>query len=373
MKPGCLGAPVPLQEGTISMRKRKALIIISSLALVLSGCTPPMPESLKVELAERTVQCGEGFVEAKFLPEMLDVGEFWNSSMDVACEGSMGLSVSDQYPQGPGLVLTEENVTGCTPYAAVPIAVDAAVFSFFFSEIYEVNLTPEILVGIISGSITEWSDPMIQAVNPFSELPSIPINLIRTAPPGAIAAMGIWLSSEVGSEVDMSSFSASDYPEVDALYDLMEGDLKLTSYAALQIAAGNYANMMLDESNPESIVLPDVLTIQTGIGQTKLAGEGQFLSFEYDPSIPAQPLPGQFEAIEPWGALYPVTMYLCGDDDLQTRFVARFLLRLDSQGSISTGVFNPLLESVRVAAISVVAVGLPEVEIPEELIRELEG
>jgi hypothetical protein len=356
------------------MRKQLSILALSAVALlVLAGCTPPMPDSLKVELAERTVQCSDGFVEAKFLPEMIDVGDFWNSSMDVACEGAMGLLVSDQYPEGSGIVITEENVTGCTPYAAVPIAVDAAVFSFYFEEIYEVNLSPKILSGIISGSITEWSDPAIQGINSAVEFPDLPINLIKSAPPGAISAMGIWLGSEVGSAVDMSGFSPSGSSEVDALYELTEGDLKLTSYAALQIAAANYANMVLDESNLESVVLPDVLTIQTGIGQTKLTGEGSFLSFEYDPSIPAQPLPGQFEAIEPWGALYPVTMYLCGSDELQTRFVARFLLRLDSQGSISTGVFNPVLESIRVAAISVVAVGLPEVEIPEELIQELEG
>lgn len=349
------------------------LSVVSISLLTLTACTPPMPDSLKVELAERTVQCGEAFVDAKVLPEMVDVGDFWNSSMDVACTGSMGLNISDSYPTASGLVITEEELTGCQPYASVPIAVDAAVFSFYFSDIYEVNLSPEILVDIIAGTITDWSDPRLAATNPALELPQLPINLITSAPPGAIEAMKTWLSFEVGSEVDMSSFSASKTSEVDALFEMTDGDLKLTSYAALQISAMNYANMLLDESNPESIVLPDVLTIQTGIGQTRLSGEAPFLSFVHDPSIPAEPLPGQFEAIRPWGALYPVTLHLCGADDIQTRYVARFLLRLDSQGSISTGVFNPLLEKIRVAAVSVVDDGLPEVEIPEELLRELEG
>jgi hypothetical protein len=43
------------------------------------------------------------------------------------------------------------------------------------------------------------------------------------------------------------------------------------------------------------------------------------------------------------------------------------MLRLDAQGSISTGVFSPLKEEVRVAAIAVVDEGLPEVEIPADL------
>lgn len=357
----------------MNRRKLSLLASASAVLLTLSACTPPMPESLKVELAERTVQCGQEFIDLKILPEMVDVADFWNSSMDVACEGSMGLLSSDSYPTSSGLVITEEVVTGCEPYASVPIAVDAAVFSFFFSDIYEVNLSPSILVEIIEGRIGDWSDPRIQAINPALELPQLPINLLSSAPAGAIESMKVWLDFEAGTDVDMSAFTPSIGSEVDALYEMVDGDLKLTSFAALQIAAMNYANMMLDESDPDSVVLPDVLTIQTGIGQTLITGEAPFLSFVHDPSIPAQPLPGQFEAIQPWAALYPVLMYLCGPDDLETRYIARFLLRLDSQGSISTGVFNPLLEKIRVASVAVVDDGLPEVEIPEELLRELEG
>lgn len=343
-----------------------SLLGLSSL-LFLTACNPPMPESLKVELAEREVQCGDSFVDSKVFGEFSDVAEFWNSSMDVACEGSMGLTVIDNYPEGNGLVLSEEIVTGCTPYASVPVAVDAAVFTFFFSDVYELNLTPELIVAILDGEITEWTDTRILAINPGAALPDVPINLITQAPPGAISAMAIWLSSETGQSVDLSNIEPATTSEVDALYELLDGDLKLTSFGSLQLAGMNYINMLMDENDPSSVVLPDILTIQTGIGQTVLTGEAPFLSFETDPSSPAEPLPGQFEAIRPWSALFPVTLSLCGQDDLQTRFVARFLLRLDAQGSISTGVFSPLKEDIRVAAISVVDDGLPEVEIPEEI------
>jgi phosphate transport system substrate-binding protein len=324
---------------------RKALSSLgigAASLLVLTGCNPPMPESLKVELAERTVQCGEAFVEAKVFPEMVDVADFWNSSMDVACKG-------------------------CTPYANVPLAVDAAVISFYFEEIYELNLSPRTIAGIFNGSITNWSDAAIQDINPNLELPDLEI-VVNTAAPGlAISAMEKWLSAELGETVELSLLEASEGSEVDALYLLGEGEIKLTSFASLQISGMGYANMILDESNLDAVLLPEVLSIQTGIGQTVVSGEAPNLSFDYDPSIPAEPLPGQFEAIEPWGALYPVTLSLCGADDLQVRFAARYLLRLDAQGAISTGVFSPLKEEVRVAAISVVDDGLPEVEIPADL------
>jgi hypothetical protein len=327
-----------------------------------------MPESLKIELAEREVQCGESFVDAKLAPEVADIANFWNSSMDGACSGSMGLTLIDDYPSGNGIVVSEEAVSGCTPYATVPLAADAAVFSFFFTDIYELNLSPAAISGIASGDITNWSDPAIQELNPNVPTPDLPINVIAEAPAGAISAMEIWLSSALGKSVELSNLEPSTRPEVDALYEMVDGDLKLTSFAALQLAGMSYANMVLDPASPEtSTVLPDIRTIQTAIGQTVVSGEAPFLTFEYDPTIPAEPLPGQFEALIPWGAVFPLEMSLCGEDDLQVRYVARFLLRLDAQGSISTGVFSPLRQQIRVQAVTVIAEGLPEVEIPAEL------
>lgn len=347
-------------------------LVVSSLFL-LTACNPPMPESLKIELAEREVQCGETFIEAKLAPEVADIGNFWNSSMNGACSGSMGFTLIDDYPSGNGIVVSEEAVTGCTPYATVPLAADAAVFSFFFTDIYELNLSPAAIAGIASGEIVNWSDPAIQELNPNVPTPDLPINFISSAPVGAISAMEIWLSSALGKSVKLSSLEPSTRPEVDALYEMVDGDLKLTSFAALQLAGMSYANMVLDPASPEtSTVLPDIRTIQTAIGQTVVSGEPPFLSFIYDPSIPAQPLPGQFEPLIPWGAVFPLEMSLCGQDDLQVRYVARFLLRLDAQGSISTGVFSPLNQDIRLKSVSVIAQGLPEVAIPEELERELQ-
>ena len=341
-------------------------VVASLAAVVLTGCNPPMPESLKVELAERTVQCGESFVDLAVFPEMADVADFWNGSMDTACAGSMGVNLIDGDLAGNGLQIAAGELT-CEAYASVPVAVDAAVVSFYFEEIYELNLSSEAVAGIFSGSVTNWSDPLIADLNPNVELPDLAINVIPEAPAGAISAMELWVGSLLGETVEFSLLTPSDASEVDALYALAEGDIKLTSFAALQVSGMGYANFVKDASDLETLLLPDTLTIQTAIGQTVVSGEAPNLSFSYDPSIEALPLPGQFEALLPWGAIYPVTLGLCGEDDLQTRYVARYMLRLDAQGSISTGVFSPLKEEVRVAAISVVDDGLPEVEIPTDL------
>jgi hypothetical protein len=340
-----------------------ATVAVTSL-LVLTGCNPPMPESLKVELTERTVQCGEGFSDLAVISEMADVADFWNGSMDNACGGSMGLNLVEGEISGNGLAI-HTGAAPCSAYATVPVAVDAAVISFFFDEIYEINLSAEAVAGIFTGAVTSWNDPLIADLNPNIEMPDQEITVITSAPEPAIAAMELWLSSLLDSDVKLSLLTASTEPEVDSLYALAAGDIKLTSFSALQVSGMGYANFVKDASDLESLVLPDTLTIQTAVAQTSLKGEGANLSFVYDPSIEAAPLPGQFEALLPWGAVYPISLSLCGEDNLQDRYVARYILRLDAQGSISTGVFSPLKEEVRVASISVLDDGLPEVEIPE--------
>lgn len=367
-KPGYpLDTPAYAVKGKQVIRRAIATASVATTALlVLAGCNPPMPESLKVELAERTVQCGESFVDLAVFPEMADVAEFWNGSMDTACAGAMGVNLVDGELSSNGLQISQGALT-CEAYASVPVAVDAAVVSFYFEEIYELNLSSEAVAGIFSGAVTNWSDPLIADLNPNVELPDLAINVIPEAPAGAISAMEFWVGSLLGEEVEFSLLTPSEASEVDALYALAEGDIKLTSFAALQVSGMGYANFVKDASDLETLLLPDTLTIQTAVGQTVVSGEAPNLSFSYDPSIEALPLPGQFEALLPWGAIYPVTLGLCGDDDLQTRYVARYMLRLDAQGSISTGVFSPLKEEVRVAAIAVVDEGLPEVEIPADL------
>ncbi len=349
--------------------KRRLLMVgalSTAVALGLTGCNPPMPESLKVELAERTVQCGESFVDLSVFPEFADVADFWNSSMDEDCAGTMGLNLVEGDLSGNGLGISSA-AAACQPYASVPLAVDAAVVSFYFDDIYELNLSAKAVAEIFSGKVTNWSDPLIADLNPSVELPDLEITVIPDAPQAAIDAMELWVGSLVGETVSFDLLAGSETSEVDALYAMGPGEIKLTSFAALQVSGMGYANFVKDANDLESLVLPDAQSIQTAIGQTVVTGVAPNLSFVYDPSIEALPLPGQFEALLPWGAVFPVQLSLCGEDSLDARFAGRYMLRLDAQGSISTGVFSPLKEEIRVAAISVVDDGLPEVEIPEDI------
>lgn len=77
------------------------------------------------------------------------------------------------------------------------------------------------------------------------------------------------------------------------------------------------------------------------------------------------PSPGTSEAALPYKALVPVTLTICGEDSLAARAVARYTVRLDSQGLIATSALVALEEKVRVASAGILGTGLPIPEVPE--------
>ena len=75
-----------------NMRKVISAIALSGAILAtLTACDPPMPDSLLVELAERTVVCPETAVDVAVTESVLDVSSFWNDSLTNACGVSLNL------------------------------------------------------------------------------------------------------------------------------------------------------------------------------------------------------------------------------------------------------------------------------------------
>jgi hypothetical protein len=74
----------------------------------------------------------------------------------------------------------------------------------------------------------------------------------------------------------------------------------------------------------------------------------------------AKPVPpvGFDEAPAPYQIIYPVNLSLFGKDNLGARAVARYLLRQDSQGSLTLVAGLPV--SVRAESLAFVSKGLPE-------------
>lgn len=81
---------------------------------------------------------------------------------------------------GTDVPMTDEQLaTVANPILHVPSVIGAVVPAYHLPEVADLRFTPEMLVGIFSGRITNWNDPAIAAANPRANLPSQPIVAIH--------------------------------------------------------------------------------------------------------------------------------------------------------------------------------------------------
>jgi hypothetical protein len=98
-------------------------------------------------------------------------------------------------------------------------------------------------------------------------------------------------------------------------------------------------------------------SIQTAASQwtTKKTDTSVTVSLDFN----AKPVPpvGFDEAPAPYQIIYPVNLSLFGTDNLSARATARYLLRQDSQGSLTLVASLPV--TVRAEALAFISKGLP--------------
>ncbi|MFM2277092.1 MAG: hypothetical protein RIT12_488, partial [Actinomycetota bacterium] len=121
-----------------------------------------------------------------------------------------------------------------------------------------------------------------------------------------------------------------------------------------------FNNLGFDEELQEAIVAnPDLAGIQSATTQWKYSESDAGVAVVLDPSVEPTPAEGSDIIDNPYQAIYPVNFYLCGEDQLSTRAVGRFMLRLDSQGSLGGSYYAPLPEAIRIASLMRISKGLP--------------
>jgi hypothetical protein len=203
----------------------------------------------------------------------------------------------------------------CKPFEQVPFAQDGTVLAFLNSELASLDLTPAVVAGILSGKITDWSDPAITEANGGTAASPLPIHVVPTAQANGLAATKAWLKTQ-GLEDSASKVSAVPFDDGSALMALAEGDVALTTYSA---ALYNYSTVATVTVDDEPV---------------------------------------------PYLGGFTIDAFLCGDDSLVKRAVVKYLLRQDSQGALLAGVVLPLSDEARQAAVTQVSKGLP---VPSDL------
>jgi hypothetical protein len=293
---------------------------------------------------------------------MAEVLYGWADSLSYSCvdpEPTMTMSVLEQSDLSAFAQISSYPAT-CTPTDSVPLGVDAGVFVFVQSELGYLSLSPESIAGILEGKITNWNE--LGSDNPGFDMPDMPISVIPEADEVALEAVRTYLASSGVSLGDELIVEAVASPSVDLYSALEEGFIALVpnSYAvALALTPASIYLGFDEELQEAKVANADLAGIQSATTQWKYSESASGISVVLDPSVEPTPPEGSDMIDNPYQAIYPVNFYTCGTDQLITRAIGRFLLRLDSQGALGGSYYAPLPEAIRIASLVRVSKGLP--------------
>jgi len=342
-----------------------SIAIATSASLALTACNPPMPPEVQAAVAEATFTCVDGNVSVSSPQYMNDIVVGWADSLTFACvdpEPTMTFEA---------VGVTEEQVDAqisaypatCSPLQTVPLAVDAGVIVYNLPDVGSLNISAKNISGILTGSITNWDQ--LAADNPGYELPSLPITVFAEADTVALSALEEFLRISGATPDKELLLDAVPNPNAEQYMALELGQIAVVPYS-YAVYLGLYpASIFLEldaETNEPVIAVPDLEGIRSASSQYVATKSDSGITLKLDPSKTPVAEPG-FDAPKPYQAIYPVNYYTCSDETLVPRAIGRFLLRLDSQGSLGGYNYTPLFEGIRIEALSTISKGLPTPEL----------
>lgn len=344
------------------MKRVLKLLSISVVALAtLTACDPPIPESLLVEQAERTVICETGEVSIFLESGYSDLGYSWADAALNSCPEMLITPVED-----PAIaeVIASANSAPCEAIATTPLAFDSAAVVFYLDEAFSLNLSLDAISGIFTGEITDWGDERIAVDNPDVDLTGIPLTLVMDSTQPAITAMQEWVRLDTGAETSFTGLAANpDIVWSDLLFSLEQGAVALVPMSEALLNGLTPVNIVLSDG---TIVVPEQASFYAGASQFDFEKTENSVTANFNSEKEPLPFPGTTEISQPYQAAFPINLSICGEDTLLKRAVARYLLRLDAQGLIATSTVTALKEEMRVASASVIGKGLPVPEIDPE-------
>jgi len=348
------------------MKKIYAAVLAGIMALTLTACDPPIPASLLVAEAEKTVYCETGSQALYADPGYADLTFSWTEIMASRCE-EMALDSAESIDSAQ-LVMRSEGAPSCEARVSAPAGFEAVAIAFYLDAAFALTIDLQTLVDIFDGKITDWSDPAFAALNPEVEFEEIPIQVSADAPAAAITALKIWAKEKLGTEPALSLLTANDAADWRTLSgEFQNGSIGLFPYSLVSLDGGTYASVgTTGLDGEEQIVSPTPQSIYVASTRFRPVLDGEFLKAEFDASLEAQPFPGTAEAGEPYQLVYPVLLDLCGEQNMLQSAVARYIVRLDAQGLMATSTLGALPESIRVESAAHLGRDLPAVEVDPE-------
>jgi ABC-type phosphate transport system substrate-binding protein len=376
--------------------KTRGIVLTSSLglsAVVLAACTPPMPPDVLAAKAESQITCVPGEVR-------VSVPESFTGSMD-----AIGLALSGVCPE---TTVVEVPATEAAPVAMVDRTPSAAeleafkatncsagevvtvpVFAYPVTMAYNVIgldgvvMTPQIIAGILNGTITSWEDPLIVESNPdfdFSALPEFAV-MGLSEPTGAVQAMTTWLTSTAPDDwtagVVESLDTAQNFP---TSFDLVGEMIAIESSIAIMPVFQAFTNVIpaanlpvtLEDGSELVITADDVQLYKVGSGAMQITTDPATSSMVASPAVGGVPVEGNFDVaaskivlaegqpLVGWPVNGVAHLLTCdAADDPGALAFTQYAVRLAGQGALETFGVVPLPEPIRIQTFGPLKVTVP--------------
>lgn len=337
-----------------SRQKSVAAVIALGLSLSLTACDPPMPEDLKIALAEKTILCEPGIAELQLPEAITDIGYVWADAVAVGC-ADMQLSVTDSLAEPTGLIINPVGtVLQDNAFLKVPFALDAAVLVVNIPDVFEIYLSGQTIQGIFSGEITSWNDPQVLEDNSGLDLPDLKIVLPTQAMPAAKIALASWIERLSGQPLDLSKVADAKISETELAMPEASGSISIASYSAATFNGSTFATILTEPGVLESGVVAATDTIYSASTQLVAETVEDLITLTLDDSLTPTAPEGSAEAAAPYQAIFTVELSFIGEESKLIRTAGRFLLRQESKGVIASSTMLPIPESVRILAVKII-------------------
>jgi len=392
-----------------------------------------MPPEFQAQLAERYVTCVSGEIAISTVPELAEVTQAWVDGLSENCSDLSATIIGavdetetpvdetetpvdeTELPADETEIPAEETETelpadeteipaeeteapavdtetpadvfitaagetpACTVAASSPVGIDAVAIVVSVAGLDGVVFSPALLHRALSGGMPSWADPELQELNPEIQLTDVPMVLRAPTRPQDIASLNDWMNrlDPVGWPGSPSGLVADAAFNAEAVVEELVTEGTISVVPASLVTNNSLETVSIQISPELETLYLNVETVISAGTQMVATTSGSVVTAKIDAALPPLPAAGNEFTSLPWQGLNQFTITVCaGANEMAGRAFARYALRLDSQGVMTSFGFTEMPEQIRLAGLAGVSQGLPEPTIPpsgapEEVLEEV--
>ncbi len=372
-------------QRTVSTGRSIALsTFLLSGALVVSGCTPPMPPDVLAAQAESQIECQSGSTEISVPDNLFGAMSLVGNALTSICPDQSLIEVGPDQPAPlkvtdgtPSSATIDEFSALCTDgdVIYVPLFGYPVTLAYNIPGLEGLVMTPQAIAGILNGTVTSWEDPLITDPNEAFDLtllPEIQVMSVET-PQGSVEAMTAWLTDEVPDEWTQGIVGTLPDSVVFPTSFDMVGELSFTEGAVGILPVFEAINNLIPAASLPVVDTRDGGTGETyyftsddvqlpkiGIGATDITVDDSG-NIAASPGVGGIPNPENFDFAASkiilqegapeigWPVVGVGHLLVCDSPgDPVPLSVAQYALRLAGQGALETFGLTPIPEPVRI-------------------------